>query len=70
MNIALPTPAGSTQTAMLDQETADMFKEQLFSRIRMLEILQYSLLGIGASVFLLCLIGACVVRRKERGKLF
>lgn len=54
---------------MLDQETADMFKEQLLSRIRMLEIVQYSLLGIGASVFVLCLIGVCVVRRNERGKL-
>lgn len=63
------TPAVSAQTAVLDQETADMFKEQLFSRIRMLEMLQYSLLGIGASVFALCLIGFCVVRSNWRGKL-
>ncbi|TNM91623.1 hypothetical protein fugu_020003 [Takifugu bimaculatus] len=57
------------ETAVLDQETADMFKEQLISRIRMLEMLQYSLLGIGVSVFVLCLIGFCVVRNK-RGKLY
>lgn len=54
---------------MLDQETADMFKEQLFSRIRMLEMVQYSLLGVGACLFALCLIGFCVVRSNERGKL-
>lgn len=55
-----------SQTAMLDQETADMFKEQLFSRIQMLEAVQYSLLGVGLAVFLSCLIGFLVVRR--RGK--
>lgn len=51
---------------MLDQETADMFKEQLFSRIRLLETVQYSLLGIGLFVFVLCLIGFCVSRRNKR----
>lgn len=53
---------------MLDQETADMFKEELFSRIQMLEAVQYSLLGIGLAVFVGCLIGFLVVRSRGRGK--
>lgn len=43
-----------------------MFKEQLFSRITMLENLQYSLLGIGLAVFVLCLVGVLVVWCKNR----
>lgn len=57
-----------SQTAMVDQETADMFKEQLFSRIQMLEAVQYSLLGVGLAVFVSCLIGFLVVRSSGRGK--
>lgn len=43
-----------------------MFKEQLFSRIQLLEILQYTLLGVGSAAFLLCLVGVFVVRRNNR----
>uniref|UniRef100_A0A665VMW6 Platelet glycoprotein 4 n=1 Tax=Echeneis naucrates TaxID=173247 RepID=A0A665VMW6_ECHNA len=52
-------------TAMLDDEKADVFKERLVSRIQMLETIQYVLLGVGVSVFVLCLISYCVVRRKD-----
>uniref|UniRef100_A0A665VMK1 Platelet glycoprotein 4 n=1 Tax=Echeneis naucrates TaxID=173247 RepID=A0A665VMK1_ECHNA len=53
------------ETAMLDDEKADVFKERLVSRIQMLETIQYVLLGVGVSVFVLCLISYCVVRRKD-----
>lgn len=46
-----------------------MFKEQLFSRIQLLENVQYSLLGLGVSTFVLCLIGFCVAQRNRRVKL-
>lgn len=59
----------SSQTAVLDQETADMIKKELFSRIQMLETLQYSLLGVGLAAFVFCLIGLLVVQRNNRGKL-
>ncbi|CAG02411.1 unnamed protein product, partial [Tetraodon nigroviridis] len=44
------------ETAELDQETADMFQQQLFSRVRLLEAVQYSLLGVGLAAFFLCLV--------------
>uniref|UniRef100_A0A3Q1JHE0 Platelet glycoprotein 4 n=1 Tax=Anabas testudineus TaxID=64144 RepID=A0A3Q1JHE0_ANATE len=44
------------ETATLDDETADMFKRELTSRIQMLDIIQKTLLGVGVSVFCLCLI--------------
>ncbi|XP_047431246.1 platelet glycoprotein 4 [Mugil cephalus] len=50
------------ETAMLDDETADMFKKELISRIEMLDIVQKVLLGTGVGIFVLCLIGYCVVR--------
>lgn len=53
------------QTAVVDDETADMFKKELISRIQMLEIIQQVLLGIGVSLFTLCLISYCVVRRRD-----
>lgn len=53
---------------MLDEKTADIFKEQLVSRIELLENLQYSLLGVGLGVFVLCLIGLCFVQRKKTTK--
>ncbi|XP_040005030.1 platelet glycoprotein 4 [Xiphias gladius] len=58
------------ETAMLDDETADMFKKELLSRIRMLEIIQQVLLGTGLTIFLACLISYCVVtRRNNQSKL-
>lgn len=51
---------------MLDDETADMFKKELMSRIQMLEIAQYALLGVGIAIFVLCLVSYCVVKRKEK----
>uniref|UniRef100_A0AAQ6IHI7 Platelet glycoprotein 4 n=1 Tax=Anabas testudineus TaxID=64144 RepID=A0AAQ6IHI7_ANATE len=56
------------ETATLDDETADMFKRELTSRIQMLDIIQKTLLGVGVSVFCLCLISYFVVWRGE-GKL-
>ncbi len=53
------------QTASLDDETADMFKRELLSRIRMLEIIQLALLSIGVIIFILCLIIWCVLTRKD-----
>ncbi|XP_044042390.1 platelet glycoprotein 4 [Siniperca chuatsi] len=52
------------ETAALDDETADMFKKELISRIQMLEIIQKALLGIGVAIFVLCLISYCAVRRR------
>ncbi|XP_012709645.2 platelet glycoprotein 4 [Fundulus heteroclitus] len=53
------------ETATLDDETADMFKKELMSRIQMLEIIQQVLLGVGLGIFVLCLIFYCVVRRSH-----
>ncbi|XP_027899485.1 platelet glycoprotein 4 [Xiphophorus couchianus] len=53
------------ETATLDDETAEMFKKELISRIQMLEIIQQVLLGVGIGVFILCLLGYCIVRRSH-----
>ncbi|CAN9508191.1 unnamed protein product [Ophioblennius macclurei] len=53
------------ETAELDEATADMFKEELVSRIEMLEIIQQVLLGVGAGVFVLCLVLYFVLRKKS-----
>ncbi|XP_068163331.1 platelet glycoprotein 4 [Antennarius striatus] len=58
------------ETAVLDDETADMFKKELISRIQMLEIIQQVLLGVGVSLFVLCLTIYCVVRSRDSHKLF
>uniref|UniRef100_A0A672ZB95 Platelet glycoprotein 4 n=1 Tax=Sphaeramia orbicularis TaxID=375764 RepID=A0A672ZB95_9TELE len=39
------------ETAVLDDETADMFKEELVSRIQLLETVQQVLLGSGLAIF-------------------
>ena len=54
-----------SQTAALDDETADMFKKELVSRISLLDVIQKSLIGTGVAVFVLCLISYCMVRRSE-----
>lgn len=54
--------------AQVDKATADMFKKELISRVTMLEIIQYTLLGVGLGIFLLCLVGYCVVCH-NRGKI-
>lgn len=46
-----------------------MFKEQLLSRIQLLEVLQYTLLGAGLAACVLCLLAFLVVRRNNRKKL-
>uniref|UniRef100_A0A8C5E325 Platelet glycoprotein 4 n=1 Tax=Gouania willdenowi TaxID=441366 RepID=A0A8C5E325_GOUWI len=51
------------ETAALDDETADMFKRELFSRIKLLEMIQQGLLGAGVALFVICLISYFVVRR-------
>uniref|UniRef100_A0A3B3YKR7 Platelet glycoprotein 4 n=1 Tax=Poecilia mexicana TaxID=48701 RepID=A0A3B3YKR7_9TELE len=56
------------ETATLDDETAEMFKKELISRIQMLEIIQQVLLGVGIGVFVLCLLGYFIVRRSHNKK--
>ncbi|XP_061570733.1 platelet glycoprotein 4 [Cololabis saira] len=53
------------ETASVDDETAEMFRTELLSSIEMLGIIQKSLLGTGVTVFVICLISYCVVRRNE-----
>ncbi|XP_034529634.1 platelet glycoprotein 4 [Notolabrus celidotus] len=53
------------ETAAVDDETANMFKEELISRIDMLELIQKVLLGTGVAIFLLCLIAFCCVQRRN-----
>ncbi|KAM4570299.1 platelet glycoprotein 4 [Odontesthes bonariensis] len=53
------------ETAMLDDETADLFKKELISPIQMLETIQNVLLGVGVAIFVLCLISYCVVKRRH-----
>lgn len=56
------------ETASVDDETAQRFKTELLSRIDMLEIIQYTLLGVGLGIFVLCLIGVCLVRKTNPAK--
>ncbi|XP_034719883.1 platelet glycoprotein 4 isoform X1 [Etheostoma cragini] len=58
------------ETAAVDDETADMFKKELISRIDMLAIIQKALLGTGVCIFILCLISYCVVRRSDNRSKF
>ncbi|XP_015250048.1 PREDICTED: platelet glycoprotein 4 [Cyprinodon variegatus] len=53
------------ETATLDDETADMFKKELLSRIQMLETAEYSLIGVGAAIFLMCIIAYLIVRKSH-----
>ncbi|KAG9280477.1 platelet glycoprotein 4 [Astyanax mexicanus] len=54
------------ETAMLDDETADRLKTELFGRVAMLEVVQISLIVIGAVLCVLCLIGICVQHSNRR----
>uniref|UniRef100_A0A8C9T333 Platelet glycoprotein 4 n=1 Tax=Scleropages formosus TaxID=113540 RepID=A0A8C9T333_SCLFO len=57
------------ETAILDDETADMFKAEVTSRIRMLEAVRITLMSIGSVLFVACAVAAFVVHRKqENGK--
>uniref|UniRef100_A0A6Q2Y4I3 Platelet glycoprotein 4 n=1 Tax=Esox lucius TaxID=8010 RepID=A0A6Q2Y4I3_ESOLU len=53
------------ETASLDDETAEMFKTELFSRIEMLKTVQFTLLGLGSACFVLCLVAHCVLSRRK-----
>uniref|UniRef100_A0A3Q3VJ78 Platelet glycoprotein 4 n=1 Tax=Mola mola TaxID=94237 RepID=A0A3Q3VJ78_MOLML len=53
------------ETAVLDEETANMFKKELLSRINMLETIQWTLLSVGVGIFVLCLAGFCMARRSH-----
>ncbi|XP_036375590.1 platelet glycoprotein 4 [Megalops cyprinoides] len=57
------------ETAALDDETADMFKAELTSRIQLLEAVQVALLSVGSIVCVLCSIASCVVDRNSLSKL-
>ncbi|TKS90638.1 Platelet glycoprotein 4 [Collichthys lucidus] len=59
---------GPSKTAALDNETADMFKRELFSRVAMLEMIQQALLGTGLAIFVLCLVFYCVLKRRNRNQ--
>ncbi|TRZ00019.1 hypothetical protein DNTS_033216 [Danionella cerebrum] len=52
------------ETAVLDDETADMFKKELISQIDLLEGFQIGLLVIGSAIFVGCIIGLIVVCSK------
>lgn len=65
-SLSHPLPPLRCQTAMLDDETADMIKKELFSRMSMLEIAQQVLLIAGVIIFCLCLIAYFCVRRKAK----
>ncbi|XP_069020868.1 platelet glycoprotein 4 [Embiotoca jacksoni] len=56
------------ETAMLDNETADTLKSELVSSIKMLEVIQMSLLGFGSAIFGLCVISYCVLRMRNQSK--
>lgn len=53
------------ETAMLDDETADMIKAELVARIEMLSLAQEVLLGVGLAIFVLCTISYCCVKRRS-----
>lgn len=54
------------ETATLDDETADMFKKELLSRIQMLDIIKQVFLGVGIGIFVLCLLAYLVVWRSQK----
>ncbi|KAL0962949.1 hypothetical protein UPYG_G00347540 [Umbra pygmaea] len=54
------------ETASLDDETAEMFKRELLSRIDMLDTVQFTLIGVGLACFVLCLVAHCVVSRNGK----
>ncbi|XP_046878899.1 platelet glycoprotein 4 [Hypomesus transpacificus] len=53
------------ETASLDDETADIFKKELLSRVQLLDMVQKSLIGIGTAIFVLCTVGYCIIRRNN-----
>ncbi|XP_051544852.1 platelet glycoprotein 4-like [Myxocyprinus asiaticus] len=56
------------ETAILDDETADLFKKELISQLDLLEGLQIGLITAGSIIFVLCLIGVIVVSMKTTSK--
>ncbi|KAK7149496.1 hypothetical protein R3I94_008972 [Phoxinus phoxinus] len=54
------------ETAVLDDETADMFKKELISRMDLLEGLQIGLIAAGSFLFVSCMIGLIVVCTKNK----
>nr|AND94632.1 Cd36 [Ctenopharyngodon idella]UAT16708.1 cluster determinant 36 [Ctenopharyngodon idella] len=53
------------ETAVLDDETADLFKKELISRMDLLEGFQIGLLTVGLIIFVSCTIGLLLVCRKQ-----
>ncbi|XP_077090209.1 platelet glycoprotein 4 [Siphateles boraxobius] len=53
------------ETAVLDDETADMFKKELISRMDLLEGFQIGLIAVGSIIFVSCMIGLIVVCTKK-----
>ncbi|KAJ8007116.1 hypothetical protein DPEC_G00114220 [Dallia pectoralis] len=54
------------ETASVDDETAEMIKRELFSRMDMLETLQFTLIGLGVAGFVLCVVAHCVLSRRNK----
>ncbi|XP_076153337.1 platelet glycoprotein 4 [Alosa pseudoharengus] len=54
------------ETAAVDEETADMFKKELVSRIDLLDNLQIGLMSVGSAMCVLCAVAACVVKRGRK----
>ncbi|KAK2892649.1 hypothetical protein QQF64_035572 [Cirrhinus molitorella] len=54
------------ETAVLDDETADMFKKELIGRMDLLEGFQIGLIVVGLVVFIGCLIGTILVCNKPK----
>uniref|UniRef100_A0A671R3N9 Platelet glycoprotein 4 n=1 Tax=Sinocyclocheilus anshuiensis TaxID=1608454 RepID=A0A671R3N9_9TELE len=58
------------ETAVLDDETADMFKKELIARMELLEGFQIGLIVVGLILFASCLIGLIVVCTKPNNNKF
>ncbi|CAM4566584.1 hypothetical protein PO909_029154 [Leuciscus waleckii] len=56
------------ETAVLDDETADMFKKELISRLDLLEGFQIGLIVVGSIIFVSCMIGLIVVMCTKKNK--
>ncbi|XP_063073188.1 platelet glycoprotein 4 [Engraulis encrasicolus] len=57
------------ETAMLDDATADMFKEELVSKVNLLDTMQISLISVGIIACVVLGIAACVVHRNDERKI-
>ncbi|KAL0195858.1 hypothetical protein M9458_009430, partial [Cirrhinus mrigala] len=57
-------------TAVLDDETADMFKSELIARMDLLEGFQIGLIVVGLVLFISCLSGSIFVCNEDKTRKF